>query len=79
MSKKRSLNIPSPKTSGYTPFGREVKKRLIDLGLSQTQLEKELGIPYCYLTAMIIGKRSGIKYLPRVAEYLGIDLEKYSA
>ena len=60
----------------YTPFGIAVKKRIIDLGITQSRLEKEVGAPYKYLTKMLRGERPGYQYLPLIAEYLDIDLEK---
>jgi len=79
MPKKGKKSVRRANKPSYTPFGLEVKKRLLDIGMSQEQLEKELGMSFRYLTAIIIGRRPGPKFVPRIAEYLGIDLEKYSA
>lgn len=45
-----------------TPYGKQIKKRLIDLGRTQTSLAEELGIAPQYLTMIIDGRRSGKKY-----------------
>ena len=60
----------------YTPFGAEVKKRLIDKGLTQTQLETMVGAPNNFLTMILRGKRPGKKYVPLIANILEIDVTK---
>jgi len=62
----------------YTPFGIAVKKRLLDKGISQTQLERMVGAPDNFLTAVLRGKRPGKKYVPLIANILGLDLKKYA-
>jgi len=62
----------------YTPFGIAVKKRLLDKGISQTQLESMVGAPHNFLTAVLRGKRPGKKYIPLIATILEMDITKYA-
>ncbi len=52
---------------------KEIKKRLIDLGLSQTQLGKKLKIPRNRINDAIMGRREGKKYQDQIARFLGIN------
>ena len=63
----------------YTPFGVAVKKRLLDKGLTQKELEAAVEAPANYLTMVLRGKRAGKKYVSRIATVLEIDLTKYTA
>ncbi len=56
-----------------TPFGAEVKKALVDRGMTQTALAKKLGVSPKYINLIIYGERSGKKYLPAIITILGID------
>ena len=56
-----------------TAFGIIVKKRLIDKGMTQTELAKLLGINKQYLSKIIVGIRSGGKYKKRIIDILDID------
>ena len=51
-------------------LGREIKKRMIDLGLSQRELARRVPMRYQYLNKMLQGEKSGNKYWPRVMEVL---------
>ncbi|SHF06270.1 helix-turn-helix domain-containing protein [Alkalibacter saccharofermentans] len=55
-----------------TPFGIEVKKRLIELGKTQNELASEVGTSKVYLSMILYGKRSGEKYLPLIKDVLDI-------
>ena len=68
---------PTPRTL-YTPFGNAVKKKMIDLGVTQAQMERDIGAPTNFVTAILRGDRPGHEYVPLIAEYLGIDPEKYA-
>ena len=61
-----------------TPFGKAVRKKLIDKGMSQRSLEQEIGAPYNYLSAVLYGQRKGKIYVERIGEYLNIDVSKYA-
>lgn len=58
-----------------TLFGIQVKKRLIDLGMTQKQLADEIGLNTNYLTDILNGRRSGIKYRDRIIEKLNLEEE----
>lgn len=73
MTKKRN------KKRKLTPFGRAVKKRLIDRGMSQRQLAEEIGADERYLDRILRGERSGAKYIHKIAAILVINIEKYIA
>lgn len=59
-----------------TPFGRTVRKKLIDEGLSISGFAEYLGIDARYLGDILYGRRSGAKYINKIADRLGIDLKK---
>jgi len=62
----------------YTNFGLEVKKKMLDIGIRNYELEKELEMPTRLLSKIIRGEKKGYKYLPKIAQYLEIDLDKYA-
>lgn len=43
-------------------YGKQVKKRLIDLGMTQKELAAELGVGCQYMCRILNGDRSGRKY-----------------
>lgn len=57
-------------------FGITVKKRLIELGLTQRQLAKDVGVNENYLTDILKGRRSGEKYKDLIIEKLGLEPER---
>lgn len=61
-----------------TPFGVVVKKRLIDLGMTQVQLAEAIGTSKNYLNLILYGDRSGKKYIPSIIEELKLDSKKFS-
>ena len=65
MAKKRQRKL--------TKFGRIIKKRLIDKGMTQVQLANEIGVSDKYLNLIIYGERSGKKYIHIMVTTLGID------
>lgn len=56
-----------------TLFGIKVKKRLIDLNMTQRELSNEIGVNENYLTDILNGRRSGKKYKNIIAEKLNIN------
>lgn len=56
--------------NALTPFGKRVKKRMIDLGLAHAELCKACGCGQTYMSDILTGRRSGEKYLPRICEVL---------
>lgn len=61
-----------------TPLGVLIRKRLLDKGITQAQLAKEVGTTKVYLNYILHGERSGKKYLFRIFDVLEIDPETES-
>lgn len=59
----------------YTRFGIEAKKILLDKGMTQTDLAKELQISNSYLTEIFKGTRKGTKQKERISKILGMELQ----
>lgn len=55
-------------------FGVEVKKKLIELNMTQRELAGLLGANENYLTDILKGRRSGKKYKPKIMEILKIKI-----
>ena len=55
-----------------TPFGLNVKKRLLDKGMTQKELARELGIQGCYLTEILYGIRAGWTYREQIENILSM-------
>ncbi|WP_032122020.1 helix-turn-helix domain-containing protein [Clostridium amazonitimonense] len=58
-----------------TEFGVVVKKRLIEVDMTQVQLAEEVGTSNKYLNLILYGERSGKKYIDNIINTLGIDPE----
>lgn len=58
-----------------TPFGKAIKKALVDKEMTQVELAERLGMSPKYLNLIMIGDRSGEKY--RNAISILLDLEEY--
>lgn len=57
----------------YTPFGKRVKKRLIDKNMTQIELAGMLKCNKQYLYKILTGERSGEKYIGKISEILEIN------
>lgn len=57
----------------FTAFGRKVRKRLIDMDMTQVELAALLGCNKQYLHKILIGERSGTKYKEMILTILEID------
>ena len=51
-------------------YGKRIKKRLIDLNMTQVELAQQLGISKQYMRRIISGDRSGKTYRERIEEIL---------
>ena len=60
-----------------TPLGKEIKKKLIDKGMTQVQLADRLGIGKQYLTKIMNGARSGAKYVDDICSMLNINKKHF--
>lgn len=57
-------------------FGIEVKKKLIELDMTQRELAKKLEMNENYLTDILNGRRSGKKYKSKIIKILKINIEE---
>lgn len=51
-------------------YGKRIKKRLIDLNMTQVELARQLGISKQYMRRIISEDRSGNTYRERIEEIL---------
>lgn len=63
MAKKRQL----------TPFGKEVKHRLIELNMTQVELAELVGTSKQYLGKILFGERAGTMYLEKINQVLHME------
>ena len=56
-----------------TAFGRAVKKRLIDMDLTQVELAAMLGTNKQYIQKILCGERSGKKYIEQITRILNMN------
>ncbi|RDY27479.1 XRE family transcriptional regulator [Romboutsia weinsteinii] len=54
-------------------FGVIVKKRLVELKMTQRQLAKILDMNENYLTDILAGRKSGIKYRLSILREIGLE------
>lgn len=60
--------------TGLTPFGKKVRKRLIDKDMTQVELAALLGCSKQYIHKILSGERSGKKYISEISRILGIEV-----
>jgi len=60
------------KRSGYTSFGKKVKKELIDRNMTARQLADLVGTTPQYLNKIFHGERGGKKYKDAIRKILDI-------
>jgi transcriptional regulator with XRE-family HTH domain len=58
--------------AGYSDFGKQIKKRLVDRNMTATELADALGTTPQYLSKILHGKRSGVFYRKAIMELLDI-------
>ena len=54
-------------------FGKLVKKKLIDMGMSQAELAEQLKMSRIYLCRILSGDRAGQKYKDKIMEFLNLN------
>jgi len=59
-------------TRKMTPFERQVKARLLELDMTQTELCNRLGIKKQYVNTIFAGYRKDSAYIDQIREVLGI-------
>ena len=62
------------KQARLTPFGMAVRKRLIDKNMTQVELAALLGCNKQYIHKILVGERSGKKYMKEISRILGIEI-----
>ncbi len=59
-----------------TPFGLEVKKRLLEMGLTQKEFCRRHGIPATRFSEILYGATPGRKYVQKIAQVLNLTLKQ---
>lgn len=59
-----------------TPFGKEIKKHMIDLEMSQSELAKKMGVSSPYVGEILRGTRSSVNAQRKVCEAVGLDYDE---
>ena len=62
--------------TALTPFGKEIKKRMIDLDMEQKDLAKAVGVVPSYISDVFRGARSGVKIKKKICEAVGLDYDQ---
>ena len=62
------------KQTRLTPFGMMVRKRLIDKNMTQVELAALLGCNKQYIHKILVGERSGKKYIEEISRILDIEM-----
>ncbi len=62
------------KQARLTPFGMAVRKRLIDKNMTQVELAALLGCNKQYIHKILVGERSGKKYIKEISRILDIEI-----
>lgn len=57
-------------------LGKLIKKRLIDLELTQTELAARIGVNHKYLSKIICGYRGPGRYTESLAKELGVSADE---
>ena len=56
-----------------TPLGKYVVKTMMDMDMNRVQLAAKIGTTPQYLSYILNGTRSGVKYLPKIITALELD------
>ena len=67
------------KRSELTPFGRQVKIRLLERGMDASELARRVGTSPVQISRILHGKRPGREQIPKIASELGIELDENGA
>ncbi len=57
-------------------FGLEVKKKLLDIGMQQSELAKEIGISKGYLSEILNDKKEGFDVRRKILTVINMKIEK---
>ncbi|WP_410495183.1 helix-turn-helix transcriptional regulator [Cellulosilyticum sp. ST5] len=61
-------------TRNYTPFGKEVAKKLIDLDMNNSDLAEKIGVSPMYISDILQGKRVATERKKQIVEILQLNL-----
>lgn len=64
------------RTYPVTNFGKEIKKRMIDIDMSQSDLARKMGVSSPYVGEILRGTRNSENAKRKVCEAVGLDYEK---
>lgn len=64
------------KLNELTPFGRQVKLRLLEVGMDARELADRVGTSPVQISRILHGTRPGRKQIPKIARELNIDMDK---
>lgn len=64
------------RTYPVTPFGKEIKKRMIDLDMSQNDLAQKMGVSSPYVGEILRGTRNSANAQRKVCEAVGLDYDE---
>ena len=64
-----------PKCKNITPIGRAIRMKLAEKNMTLNELSERIGCNPKYLGLIMSGDRSGQKYMERLKEELGINVE----
>lgn len=53
-----------------TPYGKEVKHKLIEMNMTQVELADQIGTSKQYLGKILFGERAGTLYLDKIDQIL---------
>ena len=59
-----------------TPFGKEIKKRMIDLDMDQKDLAEAINVTPSYISDVFRGARSGVKIKRKICEAVGLEYDQ---
>jgi transcriptional regulator with XRE-family HTH domain len=54
-------------------FGIEIRKKLLEVGMSQKELANQIGASENYIWHITHGRRKGTKYMAKITEILKVE------
>jgi len=58
-----------------TPFGMQVKMRLLEKDMTVSELAERIGVKQSYLSQVLYGDKKGYKYMNEICMILEIETE----
>ncbi|MGL4791749.1 MAG: helix-turn-helix domain-containing protein [Anaerotignaceae bacterium] len=71
------MNSNKRNTWELTPFGKKVKKKLIEKGMTTAELADGIGTSRSYLSQVLYGKKGDSEYITVIAIFLDIKNKEY--